>query len=102
MTHVTADGGGIITRLHFCARFISNIFRAHQSDSRRFGWYDIRDKAKAMAAYARQAKDSELIQYATEIKVRAERRCGELLRVTAERGERARAVRAQPARWCDW
>lgn len=50
---------------------------------------DIRDKAEAMAAYARQAKDSELIQYATEIKVRAERRCGELLRLTAERGERA-------------
>jgi hypothetical protein len=40
---------------------------------------DIRDKAEAMAAYARQAKDTELIQYATEIKVSAERKCGELL-----------------------
>lgn len=42
-----------------------------------------------MAACARQAKDSELIQYATEIKVRAERRCGELLAST----ERAPAGR---------
>lgn len=41
---------------------------------------DIRDKAEAMAAYARQAKDTQMIQWVTEIKVRAERRCGELLR----------------------
>jgi hypothetical protein len=44
-----------------------------------------------MAAYARQAKDSELIQYATEIKVRAEGRCGELL-VQVENNTGARGI----------
>ena len=40
---------------------------------------DIRDKAQAMAAYAKQANDTQMVEWATEIKVRAERRAGQLL-----------------------
>ncbi len=49
---------------------------------------DIHDKAAALQEYARQAKDGQLIGYATDLRLRAGRRGGEIFRKMAESGER--------------
>jgi hypothetical protein len=48
----------------------------------------IRDKASAMKAYARMARDQELIKYSNELKERAEIRLGEILYEMKKRRER--------------
>ncbi|MGD0957416.1 MAG: hypothetical protein ABR953_11400 [Candidatus Acidiferrales bacterium] len=49
---------------------------------------DIRDKAEAIRVYARQAGNRELEQQAIGIRLRAERRTGELLKEAAANGQR--------------
>lgn len=49
---------------------------------------NIMNVAQQAALYAKQANDNELVEKATEIRVRAQRRAGEMLKESASRGER--------------
>jgi hypothetical protein len=53
---------------------------------------EIRDKARAIEVYAQQALNTEAEQKACEIRLRAERRCGQLLREM----EKAKGARGNP------
>jgi hypothetical protein len=63
---------------------------------------DIRDKAEAMRAYARQAKNKDLEVDAAEIRIRAERRLGELIRAQKTEGPGLNKGAAGSARSRSW
>lgn len=52
----------------------------------------LRDKAQALEAYSKQAKNTENERRACEIRLRAERKCGQLLQVMAKSKERQTKV----------
>lgn len=58
---------------------------------------DIRDKALALEAYAQQAKNTEAERRACEIRLRAERKAGQLLQTRAEISGRTRNGQFAPA-----
>ncbi|MGB9512218.1 MAG: hypothetical protein WBU20_11060 [Candidatus Acidiferrum sp.] len=58
----------------------------------------IRDKAEAVRVYAKQAGDFELQNQAAEIRIRAERRAGELLVDMQSSGERQAKERGRPTK----
>ena len=53
------------------------------------GTRQVRNLAVAAAAFASEAKDTRLLSRATELRARAERKAGAMLREAAEKGQRA-------------
>jgi N6-adenosine-specific RNA methylase IME4 len=71
--------GGALVDIHYVemCRAIDRCYRVDEIK-------DIRDKTLALETYARQAKNTEAERRACEIRIRAERRAGELLRDLAQ------------------
>lgn len=57
-----------------------------------------RDKVDAVRHFAKLSKDRELVDRATEFRLRAERRMGELLAEMEERGEKATQAKGRPSK----
>lgn len=68
-----------MTEIALYDRMCSAIAECHRVDEVK----DIRDKAMALEAYARQAKNTDAERRACDIRMRAERRTGELLKELA-------------------
>jgi hypothetical protein len=62
---------------------------------------DLRDKAKAIEVYAKQAQNYEAERQAAEVRIRAERRAGELLREMKTNGERESSGGDRKSSSCD-
>jgi hypothetical protein len=59
---------------------------------------DIRDKARAIEMYARQAQNTEAEERAREIRLRAERKCGQMLADGGDRADRGRPTKMSDER----